>query len=134
MNTQWRRRFRLREVVIDWVNAQPLAPLLTYIGDGHDGIWNIITRLAPESQRREVFDWFHLMENLYKVGDSIKRLQQAENLLWQGQVDAARVLFADCKLKQAQNFCEYLDKHHQLPVLSSRGDLLGCSGVNHQAN
>ncbi len=28
-----------------------------------------------------------------------------------GQVEAARALFADCKGKQAQKFCEYLDKH-----------------------
>jgi hypothetical protein len=103
--------FQENQVIIDWVNAQPLAAVLTCIGDGHDGIWNIITQLAPSNQRREVLDWFHLMENLYKVGGSIKRLQQAENLLWTGQVDAAKALFADCQLKQAQNFCEYLDKH-----------------------
>jgi predicted nucleic acid-binding Zn ribbon protein len=35
----------------------------------------------------------------------------AKSLLWQGQVEAARALFTDCKGKQAQNFCEYLDKH-----------------------
>lgn len=52
-------------VVIDWVNAQPLAPLLTCIGDGHDGIWNIVAQLALSTQRREVLDWFHLMENLH---------------------------------------------------------------------
>ena len=45
------------------------------------------------------------------VGGSLKRLKQVETLLWRGQVEAAIALFADCKLKQAQNFCAYLDKH-----------------------
>jgi len=49
------------------------------------------------------------MENLHKVGGSLKRLRQAETLLW--QVDAAKALFADCTTKQAQNFINYLDKH-----------------------
>ena len=51
------------------------------------------------------------MENLHKVGGSLKRLNQAKSLLWQGQVEATKALFVDCKLKQAQNFCEYLDHH-----------------------
>lgn len=80
--------FQENSVVIDWVNTQPLAAVLTCIGDGHDGIWNIITQFTPHKQRREVLDWFHLMENLHKVGGSLKRLKQAENLLWQGQVEA----------------------------------------------
>jgi len=58
-----------------------------------------------------VQDLFHLVENLSKVGGSLKRLQQAEVLLWQGQVDAARALFTDCKRPQAHNFCQYLEKH-----------------------
>ena len=32
------------------------------------------------------------------------------SLLWQGQVEAAIALFADCK-RGPQNFCEYLDQH-----------------------
>ncbi len=80
-------------------------------GDGHDGIWNIIVEIAPNGERREILDWYHLMENLHKVSGSLKRLRQAETLLWQGQVDAARALFADLTSKPAQNFCSYLDKH-----------------------
>ncbi len=52
-------------VVIDWVKAQPLLDVLTCIGDGLDRIWNIVAQLAPNTQRREVLDWFHLMENLH---------------------------------------------------------------------
>jgi len=70
-----------------------------------------IDEIAPNGERREILDWYHLMENLHKVGGSLKRLRQAETLLWQGQVDAAKALFADCTTKQAQNFINYLDKH-----------------------
>jgi hypothetical protein len=63
------------------------------------------------TQSGEVLDWFHLMENLHKVGGSQKRLKQAQTLLWKGQVEPTKALFADCKGKQAQNFCHYLDKH-----------------------
>lgn len=56
-------------------------------------------------------DWYHLNENLQKVGGSIKRLCQAEAYLWKGQVDETIALFIDMKQKQAQNFCLYLEKH-----------------------
>lgn len=97
--------------LIDWVNAQPLANPLTCLGDGHDGVWNIIQQLSIPEQRREILDWYHLVENLHKVGGSLKRLNQAEALLWKGQVDDTIALFEDCQKKQAQNFCQYLRKH-----------------------
>lgn len=84
---------------------------MTCLGDGHAGIWNIIQQIASESERREVLDWYHLNENLHKVGGSLKRLDLAQNLLWQGKVDENIALFTDLKLKQAQNFCNYLRKH-----------------------
>jgi hypothetical protein len=44
--------------LINWVNGQPLALTLTCLGDGHDGVWNIIgafaTPAAPISQLRQV--------------------------------------------------------------------------------
>ena len=97
--------------LIEWVHNQPLAATVTCLGDGHDGIWNLIQPMVPDGQRREVLDWFHLMENLAKVGGSLKRLNQARTLLWQGKVDEAKALFTECKRKQAHNFCQYLDKH-----------------------
>jgi hypothetical protein len=103
--------FQNNAALIDWVNQQPLAPVITCLGDGHDGIWNIVTQIATPSQRREILDWYHLKENLYKVGGSIKRLQQAEDLLWYGKVDETMVLFSNLNRKQAKNFCEYLEKH-----------------------
>ncbi len=103
--------FQDNQVVIDWVNHQPLASTVTCVGDGHDGIWNIVDQLAPDVQRREILDWFHLIENLHKIGGSQKRLKQAQALLWKGQVEETKALFTGCRGKQVQNFCRYLDKH-----------------------
>lgn len=108
--------FQDNAALIKWVLAQPLASELTCIGDGHDGIWNIIKELAAADHRREILDWYHLRENLYKVGGSLKRLRQAEAQLWRGQIDAALDLFLNCSLKQAHNFCEYLNKHRHRSV------------------
>ncbi len=95
--------FQNNAQLIDWVNQQSLAQPVVCLGDGHDGIWNIIGQIATVGQRLEILDWYHLVENLHKVGGSIKRLHQAEALLWQGQVDAAIALFSNCQRKQVQN-------------------------------
>ncbi len=105
--------FQNNAQLIEWVNAQPLSNPLTCLGDGHDGVWNIVQQLALGNQRREILDWYHLKENLCKVGGSIKRLKQAEALLWKGRVDDTLVLFENCQKKQAQNFCQYLRKHQR---------------------
>lgn len=97
--------------LIDWVNSQPLSTPITCLGDGHDGVWNMIAAIATPEQRREILDWYHLNENLQKVGGSLKRLRQAEAYLWKGQVDETMALFKDMKRKQAHNFCTYLEKH-----------------------
>lgn len=101
--------------LLKWLNAQPLAARLTCLGDGHDGIWNLFEQVAAV-ERCAILDWFHLMENLEKVGGSLKRLAQARSLLWQGKVDETLLLFEDCQLHQAQCFCQYLQKHrHRIP-------------------
>lgn len=51
------------------------------------------------------------MENLHKVGGSMKRINKAKALLWQGKVYETITSFANCNLKQAENFCAYLEKH-----------------------
>lgn len=51
------------------------------------------------------------MENLHKVGGSLKRLKQAESLLWEGKVDETLALISPLKKKQAGNFCGYLETH-----------------------
>ena len=99
------------QCLIDYVNSQPLTNPLVCLGDGHGGVWNLIKELVTPQARWEILDWYHLKENLYKVGGSLKRLKQAEALLWQGQVEAATGLFTDCRNKQAKNFCTYLNQH-----------------------
>jgi hypothetical protein len=56
-------------------------------------------------------DWYHLKENLSRVGGSIKRLKEAERLLWKGQREAVLQLFFHFKKKEARNFCQYLETH-----------------------
>ena len=99
------------ESLVDYVNAQRLLEPLVCLGDGHDGVWNLFSELASAHNRCEILDWYHLKENLYKVGGSLKRLAQAESFLWQGQVERAKALFSDCQRKQARNFEAYLTKH-----------------------
>jgi hypothetical protein len=97
----------------DWVNSQRLLSPLVCLGDGHDGVWNLFQEIGSEQQRQEILDWYHLKENLYKVGGSIKRLKAAETFLWLGQIESAIALFVDLKKKPAQNFINYLKKHSQ---------------------
>lgn len=97
--------------LVEWVNEQPLATPLTCLGDGHDGIWNLFGAIASTSQRREVLDWFHLKENLHKVGGSEQRLATVEALLWKGDVDAAIEQFHDWNPERVDKFMAYLNKH-----------------------
>lgn len=103
--------FRENDSIIDYLYAQGLLCPLVCLGDGHDGIWNIISQLATPEERWEILDWYHLKENLYKVGGSMNRLKEAEILLWQGQVDAAKALFVECQRPEARKFEAYLNKH-----------------------
>lgn len=98
--------------LLEWLNEQPLSAVVTCLGDGHDGIWNLFEQVRGEVERREILDWYHLMENLEKVGGSLKRLAQARSLLWQGKVNETLALFEDCQKHQAHCFCQYLRKHH----------------------
>lgn len=95
----------------DWVNSQPLTNPVICLGDGHDGVWNLFKEIGTTSQRQEILDWYHLKENLYKVGGSRKRIKQAEALLWRGRVEDAIAIFDNCQRRQVINFRAYLKKH-----------------------
>lgn len=103
--------FQENERLVNWVNHQPLEKLLNCIGDGHSGIWNLMQQFNRGGETREILDWFHLVENLYKVGGSNRRIHEGKKLLWQGKVDKTLALFSPLKKKQAQNFCQYLENH-----------------------
>lgn len=103
--------FRENEKLVNWVNQQPLANPLACLGDGHCGIWNIFAQIGNQPQRVEILDWYHLVENLGKVGGSLKRLNRVESLLWIGDIDGAIAQFSDLKNSNAENFIDYLSRH-----------------------
>ena len=86
---------------------------LTCLGDSHDGIWNIYAKISPDEQRQEILDWYHLVENLGKVGGSQRRLNRVEALLWRGEVEAAIQQFDDWLPERVEKFVAYLNKHRQ---------------------
>lgn len=99
--------------LVDYVNSQRLVNPLVCLGDGHDGVWNLVREFGQDQfDRCEILDWFHLVENLYKVGGSVQRLKAAETLLWQGLVQEAKALLTNCRGQQVKNFIAYLEKHH----------------------
>lgn len=105
--------FQDNEQLVNWVNVQLLSDPLTCIGDGHDGIWNIYTQIGTQTQRREILDWYHLVENLGKVGGSVQRLDAVEACLWQGDVERAIAHFEDWQHERVTTFVGYLNKHRQ---------------------
>ena len=66
-----------------------------------DGVWNLFKEITTTSQRQEISDWYHLKENLYKVGGERQRIKQAEALLWRDRVEDAIALFDNCHSRQA---------------------------------
>lgn len=71
----------------------------------------MIGLVAPNGQRREILDWYHLLENLNKIGGSQRRIKEAQAYLWMGKTLQAKQLFKNLTKKAAQNFCAYLNKH-----------------------
>jgi hypothetical protein len=109
--------FQANDVLTDWLNRQPFCTPVICLGDGHDGVWKVFDAVRSTQERLEILDWYHLKENLFKVGGSLQRLRQAEAWLWQGCVDEAKALFHDCDLDQARKFCNYLD-HHRTRIVN----------------
>lgn len=103
--------FQDNDGLVAWANDCPKADPVICLGDGHDGIWNIFAKIGEASQRREILDWYHLIENLGKVGGSPKRLLAAQALLWQGKVEETITIFESSRLISARKFCNYLAKH-----------------------
>ena len=48
---------------------------------------------------------------MYKAGGSLKRLKQAESLLWFGQVNEVINLSKDLKNQAFKRLCNYLETH-----------------------
>ena len=121
--------FQNNPELVDWTSRQPLAKIITCVGDGHDGVWNLITQIGEDYQRREVLDWYHLVENLNKVGGSLKRLKRVENYLWSGEIEPALDEFKGSKRPSVINFQRYLNKHRaRIPDYSLYQQLGICIG------
>lgn len=103
--------FKDNAALIEWTTRQPLGTSFVGLGDGHDGIWNLFAAIGTTQQRQEILDWYHLVENLYEVPGSLKRLERAKKLLWQGKLEDAIAEFKGCKSSKALNFVAYLQKH-----------------------
>jgi hypothetical protein len=73
-------------------------------------VFGICLKTLPTgSQRQEILDWFHLVENLNKVRGSEQRLIIVKALLWKGDVDGAIEQFKDWQHEQVDNFIVYLN-------------------------
>lgn len=103
--------FHANEQLVEWTQQQPLATSVICLGDGHDGIWNLFSAIAPDHQRQEILDWFHLKENLYKVKATEQELAEVETLLWQGKVETAIEQLSHWSDEQAQPCIGYLTHH-----------------------
>jgi hypothetical protein len=97
--------------LVEWVNRQVSNEPITCLGDGHDGVWNLFNQIETNKQRREVLDWYHLRENLHKVGGSLKRLRRVESQLWQGSIVEAIAEFSGLRSAASKKFHNYLRKH-----------------------
>jgi hypothetical protein len=105
--------FKQNPALVTWVNQQPLAQTLSCLGDGHDGIWNLFAEIGNPTQRLEILDWFHLMENLHKMALPFEPERHLKALLWQGQLDD---VLAQLELEIAESalkFIAYLVKHRE---------------------
>ena len=71
--------FQQQDELLEWVNQQPLSEPITCLGDGHPGVWNLIAGIASEQKRLEILDWYHLKENLYKLGGSLAAVTEGGN-------------------------------------------------------
>ncbi len=95
----------------DWINSQEITSPLYCLGDGHDGIWNIIAEIGDKKHRIEIIDWYHLMENLHKIEAKKKDLLQLQAYLWFGEVETSINYLKKLKPIGGNNFCNYLKKH-----------------------
>ena len=72
-------------------------------------IWSLA--LPKRESRLEILDWYHLVENLHKVGGGKDLFARVEAFLWRGNVAAAIAEFDGWSHPQVNNFIAYLHKH-----------------------
>lgn len=105
--------FQENEKLQQWVNRQRLFPVVNCLGDGHDGIWNLISEIMEEEKRREILDWYHLVENVEKVKVSKKKKEEWKKKLWEGQGDEVGEELLGHKNKKVKKLGRYVKKHRE---------------------
>lgn len=105
--------FQENEKLQQWVNQQRLFSVVNCLGDGHSGIWNLINGMIEEHRRREILDWYHLVENVEKLKVSKKKKEQWKEKLWRGQADEIAQELLAHKNKQVQKLGKYVKKHRE---------------------
>ncbi len=70
--------FQDKETLNDWVNHQELGTPVVCLGDGHPGIWGLFANVGAPTQRLEILDWYHLVENLGKIDASAAQFDHLE--------------------------------------------------------
>jgi hypothetical protein len=81
------------------------------LGDGHEGIWNLFADIGKATQRYEILDWFHLMENLHKLELPPDHETSLKALLWQGNVDNVQHTLSRDANPATLRFIAYLTTH-----------------------
>ena len=68
---------KITAILTDWVNSQPLTNPVMCLG--HRPVMvrvNLFKEISTSSQRQEIGEWYHLKENLYKVGGDASGLNK----------------------------------------------------------
>lgn len=105
--------FQENQQLQQWVNQQRLFPVVNCLGDGHSGIWNLISEILEEARKREILDWYHLVENVEKLKVSKKKKEKWKEKLWSGQADeVAQELLAQ-KNQEVKRLGKYVKKHRE---------------------
>ncbi|MDT9297789.1 MAG: ISKra4 family transposase, partial [Arthrospira platensis PCC 7345] len=86
------------------------------LGDGHEGVWNIVSEMGTSQQRMEVLDWYLIMENANKVQGTPAQQSQMRALLWRGETQKAIEYLRPEPCRGATGFINYL-KHHQTRII-----------------
>ena len=84
-------------------------------------------------KRREILDWYHLVENMNKIGASNKRLNRIKESLWKGEMERVLDELEGFKKKQAIKFTQYVHKHRErmsnYALYQSKGICIGSGNV-----
>ena len=109
--------YKENEKLVGWANAQTFSIPFICIGDGHDGVWNLVGRMGEAEHRLEILDWYHLMENAHKIQAPADVLAAVREMLWNGQAQDAIYYLRGHPCPGATGFINYL-RHHSARLIN----------------